>query len=576
MSMARYLYKFNVNFKGVDFASIVNPPKPSYEILSDLEKASSLVAPPSILNEKTMACIILMQDLVGKKLQMTFDPEHLPKKYKNLILSEEATTFHGLDIERIFFPSGIYPLLDATKTIFLPLEDNWDQEYLKDWEEANESLSECLSLSMDIGQKRKLYPLSLGSISMKYSRVRVPLDGQSMNDTSLREICVDRENLNKTLVTNPGLWIECSNPLKGEDLACFEGEKELPFEVNPQGQFVSGRFGAKVKLLKKKGFRSEWPTNAHIAYESDDGNTIARIDFQGAPLKKVKDLLKKAYSDDLLLEMLQRSVPNVDLARTRWWLDLVDERSGRVKITSWDIPSPDKSLSFILEDNEYNDLIKRNTPHLQLLEEDLQSETSLIAIFSTDTFDCEMGNPAKVRLFQTDNNTFYLWISHEMTFLGENEYSIIFTMEKMLKGDLERAVEISQYWAQISFCALMGKKEVLLHPKRIQSYSILGSKLEGNGILYYDPSEPPYVDLVDIVLKELVIQTYQLETDGITRDFNLMQDPPALNALLSSLEKKLDIIFDEKTWGNIQTYNELKNTCDWFYPLQETGEEEKG
>ena len=569
--MARYLYKFRISFRGADFSGIKNPPKPSPEAFKDLRKAASLVAPPSKINEKIFACQVLMADLVGKRLNLSLDPSVFPLNGSNPFLSLKATSSERLDVDRIFFPSGTYPLLDASETMFLGLEGNWDQESLSRWEEENGPLYGGLSLSMDIGEGKRIDPVCFSSISMEYTGYRMHLDGESSTNSSLREMRVSREEFEDTIHEYPELWIEVKRPKENMPIAYFSGSLSTPFDMDKEGHSDTGKIESSLILRKKKGYRSKWPVDATITCHSGDGKAWAQIRANYAPFKRVKKMIRDMYSSKILLKMLQRSAPKLELAKARWWINLIDSRAGKVEVNGWDNTPTDTSHSIALPEDQYQNLVSVKDFDFHLLYGDGQDRPSPFAVFVPGSLEKYPEYQGNVHLFRIDDDRFYLIADHNLAMLGDNAYSINFSYHKILSGGAEKAIETARHWANISIASLLGYREISLYPRRIITSSNGNEKLEGE-ILGFDLQNPCYENMLDRTLQEIIISIYGIERFRITDTFDLKQNPEAIPRLMKEVNQKFEIELYPEAMEIINTYQDLKDGVDLFLDLKRQDE----
>jgi len=570
MSMARYLYKFRISFKGAGFSGIQNPPEPSAQALKDLRKASSIVDPPSQINEKTFACQILMSDLVGKRLHMSFDPAVFPLNGSNPFISMEATNSSKLDVDRIFFPSGTYPVIDASKTMFLGLNGNWDRESFSKWEKDNGPLYGALTLSMDIGRGRTISPICFSSISMEYTGYRMPLTKKRI---PLLEVGVSKKQFKDAIAEYPGFWIEMKRPEEKKPMAFFSGSLNLPFDRDKEGHSDSGKVECCVTLRKKSRNRSKWPVDGTITYRSGDNRSSAEIRANYAPLNRVKGIMKNMYSNELLLRMLKKSTPSLELARARWWINLLDKRAGHVKGKGWDNSLPGITDSIVLDGGRYRALLTGTNKNLYLLDRETQNKASLYSVFVPGSLKHIPEREGNVYLFRVDKDTFYLRVIHDLALLGDNGYSISFSYHQLLDGGKEKALKTACHWADISMASLMGEKEISLLCKKITTDNALaGDTKENDGILGFYPLSSRHTIRQDGPLREILAHAYRIEHHNINDGFDLKQDPEALSMVVEEINQQLGIELYPEAMEFINTYHDLKNGVRLFLDLKKQDE----
>ena len=566
MSMARYLYKFRISFKGTDFSGIQNPPQPSAQALKDLRKASSLIAPPSQINDKTFACQILMADLIGKRLHLSFDPSVFPMNGSNPFISTERTNSKKLNVDRIFFPSGTYPVLDASKTMFLGLEGNWDSESLSQWEKDNGPLYGALTLSMDIGRSKTISPVCFSSISMEYTGYSMPLTKKRI---PLLHVGVSRKDFKDAISEYPGFWIEMKRPEDKKPMAFFSGSLYIPFDRDREGHSDSGNVECCVTLLKKSRNRSKWPVDGTITYRPGYNRSSAEIRVSNAPLSKVKSIMENMYSNDLLLRMLKKSAPSLDLARARWWLNLVDRRAGNVKDKDWNNRLPAISDSIILERNKYWNLLTGTTKNLYLLDRETQRKVSLYAVFTPETLEHIPEREGNVYLFRIDEDTFYLRVIHDLAVLGDNGYSICFSYHQLLDGGEEKALKTAYHWAKISMASLMGEKEISLLCKKITPDTAIAEddKLDEGILGFYPRTYSPKI-MIDGSLRKILGKTYGIDPHNITDGFDLKQNAEALSMVVEEINQQFEIKLYPEAMKIMNTYQNLKDGVGLFLDLK--------
>lgn len=568
--MPRYMYKFRINFKGADFSGIQNPPKPSSQILKDLREASSVVAPPSQINKKIFACQILMADLVGKRLNMSFDPAVFPMNGSNPFISMETMNSTKLDVDRIFFPSGTYPVLDASKTMFLGLEGNWDRKSFSQWEKNNGPLYGGLNLSMDIGRDKTISPVCFSSISMEYTGYSMPLTKKRI---PLLEVGVSKKQFKDAIAEYPGFWIEMKRPEEKKPMAFFSGNLYIPFSRDKDGHSDSDKVECCVTLRRKSRNRSKWPVDGTITYRSGDGKSSAEIRASNAPLNRVKGIMKNMYSNKLLLRMLKKSTPSLELARARWWINLLDKRAGHVKGNGWNTSLPGITDSIVLEADKYRDLLTGTNKNLYLLDRETQRKASLYAVFTPETLEHIPEREGNVHLFRVNEDTFYLRVIHDLTVLGDNGYSISFSYHQILDGGKEKTLKTACHWADISIASLMGEKEISLSCKKITTdTAIAGKGKQNDGILGFYPRSSSHTFKLDNPLRKILANAYRIEPHNINDDFYLKQDPEALSRVVDEINQQFETGLYPEAMEFINTYHDLKDGVKLFLDLKKQDE----